>query len=330
MTGTPMARKAGKPSDSTPDPDRCLQRLPGEPTTPQCGAIGLSACAALFLTGAMLAGAFSPGALAGPGGIGSAATVGVPGAGLIRVSSGFEVADASGPAGTPLPLRIALPENAAEAYSFLMFRKLPANFELSSGFGATTYWAVSLHDAGKLRIVPPADFAGSFELEVLLIKAIGSDPERRLVNVEFTPPTATVTAADPAGSGKFLTAITPGEATAALPQAASPRGSEGGAKPLPAKEMTQAQRAMMVRGDRHLNRGDVAAARLIYHALARQNFADAALALARTYDPEILSALAVRGLRPDIAEARVWYEKARDLGSAPAAQRLATLNALGF
>jgi TPR repeat protein len=52
--------------------------------------------------------------------------------------------------------------------------------------------------------------------------------------------------------------------------------------------------------------------------------------LARTYDPEILSALAVRGLRPDIAEARVWYEKARDLGSAHAAQRLATLNALGF
>jgi hypothetical protein len=329
MTGTPTARKAGKPSDSTPDPDRCRQRLPGEPTTPQCGAIGFPACAALFLTGAMLAGAFSPGALAGPGGIGSAATVGVPGAGLIRVSSGFEVADASGPAGTPLPLRIALPENAAEAYSFLMFRKLPANFELSSGFGATTYWAVSLHDAGKLRIVPPADFAGSFELEVLLVKAIGSDPERRLVNVEFTPSRATVTAADPAGSGKLRTAIAPSEATAALPQA-SPQGGEDGARPLPAKEMTQAQRALMVRGDRYLNRGDVAAARLVYHNLARQNFADAALALARTYDPEILSALAVRGLRPDIAEARVWYEKARDLGSAPAAQRLATLNALGF
>jgi hypothetical protein len=325
-----MPRKAGKPSDSTPDPDRCLWRLPEETVAPPRGAIGIPACAALLLTGAMLAGTFSPGALAGPGGIGSAATVGAPGAGLIRVSSGFVVADASGPAGAPLPLKIALPENAAETYSFLMFRKLPANFELSSGFGASTYWAVSLHDAGKLRIVPPADFAGSFELEVLLVKAIDADPERRLVNVEFTPPTATVTAADPADSGKFLTAVAPNEVTSALPQAAPLRGGEGGAIPLPAKEMTRAQRALMVRGDRHLNRGDVAAARLIYHALARQNFADAALALARTYDPEILSALAVRGLRPDIAEARVWYEKARDLGSAPAAQRLATLNALGF
>jgi hypothetical protein len=114
MTGTPMARKAGKPSDSTPDPDRRVRSLPKAAAAPPCGAIGLSACAALFLAGAMLAGAFSPGALAGPGGIGSAAAVGAPGAGLIRVSSGFEVVDASGPAGTPLPLKIALPENAAE------------------------------------------------------------------------------------------------------------------------------------------------------------------------------------------------------------------------
>lgn len=330
MIGTPMPRNAGKPSDSTPDPDRRLWRLPEETAAPPRGAIGLPAFAALLLTGAILAAPLTPGALAGPGRIGSAVTMGTPGAGLIRVSSGFEVADASGPAGAPLPLRIALPENAADTYSFLMFRKLPANFELSSGFGATTYWAVSLHDAGKLRIVPPADFAGSFELEVLLVRAIGSDPERRLVTVEFTPPTATVTAADPAGNDKLLTAIAPGEVTAALPQPVNPQDGEGGARPLPAKEMTQAQRAMMVRGDRYMNQGDVAAARLIYYSLARQNFADAALALARTYDPEILSALAVRGLRPDIAEARAWYEKARDLGSPHAAQRLATLNALGF
>ena len=328
MIGTQIARKAGNPPDSTPD--HRVRSLPKAAATPPRIAIGFYAGAALYAASTVLAGALPSGALAGPGGIVSAATIGEPGAGLIRVSSGFDVVDASGPAGTPLPLEIALPENAAETYSFLMFRNLPANFELSSGFGARTYWAVSLHDVDRLRIVPPADFAGSFELEVLLVKAIDADPERRLVTVEFTPPTATATAADPAGSGKFLTAIAPNEVTAALPQAVAPQGGEGGARPLPAKEMTRAQRALMVRGDRFLNRGDVAAARLVYHNLARQNFADAALALARTYDPEILSALAVRGLRPDIAEARAWYEKARDLGSAQAAQRLATLNALGF
>jgi TPR repeat protein len=94
--------------------------------------------------------------------------------------------------------------------------------------------------------------------------------------------------------------------------------------------MTPAQRTSMVRGDRYLNQGDIAAARLIYHSLARQNIAEAALAMARTYDPEILTALAVQGLRPDIGEAKVWYEKAKELGSEPAAQRLATLDALGY
>jgi TPR repeat protein len=45
----------------------------------------------------------------------------------------------------------------------------------------------------------------------------------------------------------------------------------------------------------------------------------AALALAATYDPLVLKQLRVVGAKEDIAEARVWYQKAAQLGSAEAA-----------
>ena len=51
------------------------------------------------------------------------------------------------------------------------------------------------------------------------------------------------------------------------------------------------------------------------------------MALAATYDAAELSRLGVRGLQPDRAVARRWYERARQLGAAEAEQRLRRLGA---
>ena len=48
-----------------------------------------------------------------------------------------------------------------------------------------------------------------------------------------------------------------------------------------------------------------------------------------TYDPDFLATLAIRGLQPDIGQAKNWYRMAEELGSARAARRLAALNAQG-
>jgi TPR repeat protein len=48
----------------------------------------------------------------------------------------------------------------------------------------------------------------------------------------------------------------------------------------------------------------------------------AAFALAETYDPLVL---AKGGVPPDVVVARAWYEKARDLGSTTASERLERL-----
>jgi TPR repeat protein len=78
-----------------------------------------------------------------------------------------------------------------------------------------------------------------------------------------------------------------------------------------------------------LQNGDVASARLLYEHLAKKGSALGALSLAKTYDADVLLGLGVVGMRPDRAEARRWYERAAELGSPEARQRLETLAAGG-
>jgi hypothetical protein len=71
--------------------------------------------------------------------------------------------------------------------------------------------------------------------------------------------------------------------------------------------------------------GDIASARLLLERAADAQEADAALMLARTYDPEVLGTPDARSITPDPAKARIWYRKAAELGSQHAQQRLAQM-----
>jgi hypothetical protein len=79
------------------------------------------------------------------------------------------------------------------------------------------------------------------------------------------------------------------------------------------------------RADDLIASGDLAAARLVLRRAANAGNARAAMTLAETYDPVILAKLGVHGFVPDVAMARVWYEKAKRFGSAEASQRLELL-----
>src|SRR6266446_3854114 len=83
--------------------------------------------------------------------------------------------------------------------------------------------------------------------------------------------------------------------------------------------------ASLRRGDDLIASGDLAAARLVLRRAANAGVAQAAMTLAGTYDPVILEKLGVHGFVPDVAMARVWYEKAKKFGSAEAPQRLELL-----
>ncbi len=102
------------------------------------------------------------------------------------------------------------------------------------------------------------------------------------------------------------------------------------AKPVqPAPEIAPAPKlgpdqieVLMKQGERFIAAGDFVTARVVFHRAAEAGEAKAALALGATFDPAMLAKLGARGVKGDLAEARNWYEKAKDLGSAEAGQRL--------
>jgi TPR repeat protein len=73
--------------------------------------------------------------------------------------------------------------------------------------------------------------------------------------------------------------------------------------------------AMMIERGRVLfEAGDLAAARLFFRRAANAGEPTAALAMAATYDPEVLTQHFIRGIEADAGEAQKWYAKAREMG----------------
>jgi hypothetical protein len=82
---------------------------------------------------------------------------------------------------------------------------------------------------------------------------------------------------------------------------------------------------LLKRGRYLLSIGDIGPARLLLERAADAHEASAAFDLAGTYDPAVLTRSHVLGIAPDFAMARMWYEKALNLGHSEAQQRLAQL-----
>jgi hypothetical protein len=98
------------------------------------------------------------------------------------------------------------------------------------------------------------------------------------------------------------------------------------AAPAPARRMDADEaEALMKRAKGLIAIGDIAPARLLLERAAEAQEAGAALLLAQTYDPDVLGAQDMRSITPDPAAARRWYQKAAQLGSPDARQRLAEM-----
>jgi len=135
-----------------------------------------------------------------------------------------------------------------------------------------------------------------------------SQPLTRLNDIR---PDAAAPPAQGAPAGVALASVNP-----APPPAAS--------KPVRAVD-GEAVKLLLTQGEQFVNTGDLVTARLLFRRAAEAGDADGALSLGATYDPGVLAKLGVRGIAPDIEQARSWYEKARDLGSAEAPRRLKLL-----
>jgi hypothetical protein len=178
-------------------------------------------------------------------------------------------------------------------------------------------------DLGDAWIAPPEGFVGSTHLVAELRLSDEKMADQQMIQIDWVsaiaPPAETRNKFKEVAAGPpILPPRTDREPEEASAPPISPPSTQ---RILDREEIT----VLLKRGKDLIANGDLAAARLVLQRAADANDAEAALALGATYDPLVLRALKVYGFKADPVMARVWYEKARELGSAVAPRRLEML-----
>lgn len=229
-------------------------------------------------------------------------------------------------------LEIAVgPPAAIPPASFLRLRGLPPYVALSEGHAvASGVWSVPLRALSALRAVIPAGASGRTEFSISLVtidgEVVAETKSALMIGAAgLIAPQATRRAASkeaPMPRASVARVTPPPPQTEAKPEITP-------ALPTPPALSADAQRratGLLARGAGLLGEGNLASARLVLERAAEIGLAEAAFLLAETYDAAELGRFRVHGVQPDPVKARTWYERARDLGSREAAQRLSVLS----
>jgi len=218
---------------------------------------------------------------------------------------------------TPLAIAVSpdagLPKNA-----YLRIRGLPQTVALSEGHAiAPGVWAIPLTVLPVLAAIVPTGAQGTAEISIDLVsldgKVLAQTKATFVIPVAIGPPAA-------ATLGPAAPTISP----PALPQVGS---AALASPPQTASNQADRERALSFysKGEEVQKRGDVDAARKFFERAADLGLAQAAMALATSYDPNELSKLKVIGLQGNAAAARKWYMRAAELGAVDAGERLRRL-----
>jgi hypothetical protein len=233
---------------------------------------------------------------------------------------------------TAMPIQIG-PIDAIPRNSFVRIRGLPAPAVLSEGHSiAPGSWAIPLSVLPNLRISVPVGVAGKSDITIALVQIDGTvlaEGHASLI-VAAAETIASAQLAAPRERSVASVGPPPSPLEASPPPAMRPPVPT--TTPPPAREpgpLTEEQKrglTFIVRGRAQAQQGNIAAARLFYQRAADVDLAEGALVLAGTYDPVELAAMGVAGVQPDVALARRWYERARELGAREADERLRRLS----
>lgn len=229
---------------------------------------------------------------------------------------------------TPLAIQIA-PEAAAPRRAMVLIRGLPSNVALSGGrLFESGIWSVSPADLGKLKLTAAAGSAGQSELSISVVTWDGTVLAQARSSLVIAEVSAPRPSSIDSGGNALLTAATPPRTEEPKPAAVLEPTPKPTLAPALAPDIRNRLLGLVRKGDEDLRTGNVINARLLYRHAAENGLAEGALALAATFDETELSRLPVRGgVQADAAEAKRWYERARELGSPQAQQRLQRLGA---
>ena len=188
--------------------------------------------------------------------------------------------------GEPYPLVASVAGAAADAT--VLVSGLPSQARFSVGRPALPDgWLIPVSELGNATIIPPRNFVGPMQLTLDLRLADGTNADRKTLRLDW--------------SGK--------------PTWSAARAFR--------RHLTSDDVAILLgRAQQLLANGELAAARLAFAGAAEAGDPQAAFALAQTYEPAVLERVGAKGVSPDPAVARSWYEKARAMGSTEAQRHL--------
>jgi hypothetical protein len=232
----------------------------------------------------------------------------------------------------PLGIKVD-PIGALPSNSFVRLRGFPTSVSLTEGHAiAPGAWAIPLFGLSSLKAIVPAGVSGRAEIVITLVDVDGNTLAQTRTALVIAPlPPEQKVAALPPPEKKVIP-----EPPRALPPISPPpppvvEQPKQAAILLPSAMSADAREKaerMLANAEKHLDQGNIGAARSFLQRAAEAGLAEAALKLGGTYDPAELARMApLLASSADLKEAKKWYEKARDLGAPEAVTRLMRLGA---
>lgn len=225
----------------------------------------------------------------------------------------------TGQAATQIAIVVEIgPTATLPANCFVRIRGLPISVSLSEGHAiAPGSWAIPLASLANLKANLPVGQSGESAVTIHLVSVDGAVLAETQTTLVITAPPEPPKAEAPVRA-EVPAPPPPPAAAKPEPKLPIPRPPE-----LSAEQRQRAEK-MMAQGDKFLESGNIEIARQFYQRAADAGYAAGALRLAATFDPGELSRLSIQVV-PSPAEARRWYERAKELGAPEAEERLVRL-----
>jgi len=190
--------------------------------------------------------------------------------------------------GDDVPFNIAIHADTLPARSIIAIREIPPGATFSEGrpYGSSE-WSLTPNEIGDLRLHLPKSVTSGTNMRIELMGADG-----------------TVLAS----------------ATTRLDIAQDPRA----ALILRSDESDRVD-DLIKHGQKMVEVGYLAGARAYFKRAAEAGSGEAAVLLGATYDPAFIEKMGAQGIKPDLKEARSWYERAKQLGVTDTDAKLADL-----
>jgi hypothetical protein len=267
------------------------------------------------------------------------------------------VQDGSGLANDPVPLGIHV--GAPPPGAFVSINGLTAGARLTSGKRVgSSEWRVSATEISGVSVIPPEGFTGQMLVTAELRDGDGVALTGTSTRLTWAAAPSLAAVAPPRVAVPSPVAVVPPRVAVAPPPmsvsvsvpvpvpppvvvppppmvAVAPPVAMAAAVPSPIPATPQADvvrsldsreiAALIKRGQDLLAGGDVQSARLLLMRGAEARDARAALLVGTTYDPALLRQIGADGPMADVAQARIWYQRAKEWGEPDAQRKLEAL-----